>query len=457
MPRHEFLHSSAFRLAGVFIGLLSAVLLVVGWLFYSTLSGELLEHLDERIDDQVALFETELKSDGEASLTALIQRHMQTGDTEDRLFYFGRDGTRLAGVDLPDAVAGSRGYFTRAGPQGELNLYRYAGRKLAQHELIVAFEAEHVEEMNSILRRILAWFIPLVLGLALVLALVFARRSQTRLSGFRQSLSSVADGKLSVRLAVSGSNDDVDRFAQEINSTLARLQTTVEAIRQVSTDIAHDLKTPIGRLSIAIENALDKLEAGDDATPDLQLAQSEADTVNRTFDALLRISQIEAADRTSEFARLDLSSIIGNLMDGYEAAVDAHGARVSVQLRHDEAHPVNGDSSLVTQMLANLLDNALHHGGKPATIAITTSSDASHVMLEVADHGAGIPPEERDKVFRRLYRLERSRTTPGNGLGLSLVKAVTELHGGTITLSDNEPGLKVSIRLPVSEARTKIN
>ncbi|MEM9471657.1 MAG: HAMP domain-containing sensor histidine kinase [Pseudomonadota bacterium] len=457
MPRHEFLQSSAFRLAGVFIGLLSAALLVVGWLFYSTLSSELLEHLDERIDDQVALFETELKSDGEASLSALIRRHMQTVDTEDRLYYFGRAGTRIAGVDLPEAVPGSRGYFTRADPKGDVSLYRYNGRKLAEHDLIVAFEAEHVEEMNSILRRILAWFVPLVLGLALVLALVFARRSQTRLAGFRQSLSSVADGELSQRLAVSGSNDDVDRFAREINSTLARLQTTVEAIRQVSTDIAHDLKTPIGRLSIAIENALDKLEAGDDAAPDLQLAQIEADTVNRTFDALLRISQIEAADRTSEFARLDLSGIVENLVDGYEAAADEHGALLSVQLRHDDAHPVNGDSSLMTQMLANLLDNALHHGGNPATVAITTSSDAAHVVLEVADHGPGIAPEERDKVFRRLYRLERSRTTPGNGLGLSLVKAVTELHGGTITLSDNEPGLKVSIRLPVSKNAAKVN
>ncbi|NNJ74764.1 MAG: hypothetical protein HKP56_06360, partial [Anderseniella sp.] len=332
MPRHEFLQSSAFRLAGVFVGLLSAALLLVGWLFYSTLSGELLEHLDERIDDQVALFENQLKNDGEAGLTALIQRHIETGDADDRLFYLGRGGTRLSGVDLPEAAPGSRGYLTRADDEGEDKVYRYAARKLGDHDLVVAFEAEHIEEMNAILRRILTWFIPLVLGFAVVLALVFARRSQSRLSGFRQSLARVADGELSVRLATAGTNDDVNRFAREINLTLARLQTTVEAIRQVSTDIAHDLKTPIGRLSIAIESALEKLNAGADAEPDLQQARAEADTINRTFDALLRISQVEAADRTSRFARLDFSRIIENLVDAYEPAVEEKGARLSVDL-----------------------------------------------------------------------------------------------------------------------------
>lgn len=449
MPRHEFLQSSAFRLAGFFVGLLSAALLLVGWLFYSTLSAELLEHLDERIDDQVALFESQFNADGEAGLQALMQRHIETGDLDDRLFYFGRNGTRLTGVDLPEAASGSRGYLIRVDEEGEDTLYRYAGRKLGDHDLVVAFETEHIEEMNSILRRILAWFIPLVLGFAVVLALVFARRSQARLSGFRQSLARVADGELSVRLATSGTNDDVDRFAQEINLTLARLQTTVEAIRQVSTDIAHDLKTPIGRLSIAIENALEKLNAGADASPDLQQAQAEADTVNRTFDALLRISQVEAADRTSRFARLDFSRIIENLVDAYEPAVEEAGARLSVDVFHDDALTVKGDASLITQMLANLLDNALHHAGSPAAVAIRTSSDETHITVEVSDHGPGIPAEEHDKVFRRLYRLDRSRTTPGNGLGLSLVKAVADLHGGSITLSDNEPGLKVSIRIPV--------
>ncbi len=449
MQRHEFFQSSAFRQAGTFVALLSAALLLVGWLFYSTLSGELLEHLDERIDDQVALFETQLKTDGEISLVALIQRHMQTGDVEDRLFYFGRNGTRIAGTDLPETVPGGRGYFTRADIAGELDLYRYVNRKLGQHDLVVAFEAEHIEEMNAILRRILAWFIPLVLVMAVMLALVFARRSQARLSGFRQSLGRVADGELSVRLAASGTNSDVDRFAREINATLARLQTTVEAIRQVSTDIAHDLKTPIGRLSIAVETALEKFNAGADAAPDLQQAQVEADTVNRTFDALLRISQVEAADRTSQFSRLDFSRIIENLVDAYEPAIEEAGARLFVDLAHDGRLTVNGDASLITQMLANLLDNALNHAGKPAAFAIRTWSDKTHVGVEIADNGPGIPPEERDKVFRRLYRLDRSRTTPGNGLGLSLVKAVIELHGGGITLSDNEPGLKVSILLPV--------
>ncbi|MEM7633223.1 MAG: ATP-binding protein [Pseudomonadota bacterium] len=449
MQRHEFFQSSAFRQAGTFVALLSAALLLVGWLFYSTLSGELLEHLDERIDDQVALFETQLKTDGEISLVALIQRHMQTGDVEDRLFYFGRNGTRIAGTDLPETVPGGRGYFTRADIAGELDLYRYVNRKLGQHDLVVAFEAEHIEEMNAILRRILAWFIPLVLVMAVILALVFARRSQARLSGFRQSLGRVADGELSVRLAASGTNSDVDRFAREINATLARLQTTVEAIRQVSTDIAHDLKTPIGRLSIAVETALEKFNAGADAAPDLQQAQAEADTVNRTFDALLRISQVEAADRTSQFSRLDFSRIIENLVDAYEPAIEEAGARLFVDLAHDGRLTVNGDASLITQMLANLLDNALNHAGKPAAFAIRTWSDKTHVGVEIADNGPGIPPDERDKVFRRLYRLDRSRTTPGNGLGLSLVKAVIELHGGGITLSDNEPGLKVSILLPV--------
>jgi signal transduction histidine kinase len=247
-----------------------------------------------------------------------------------------------------------------------------------------------------------------------------------------------------------GNGDDIDAVSGQVNSALDRLSALVDGMREVSANIAHDLKTPLNRLQMVLESAADKTAAGKDVSGELADARTESLQINETFDALLRIAQIEAGARKARFVDVDVGHIVETIGEVYADVAEDDGKSLSTGLVPGTKWHVHGDRDLLMQMLANLVENALRHCPPATAIELSVARQDDRVLVKVCDSGPGIPAEERDNVFRRLYRLDSSRTTPGSGLGLSLVKAVADLHGAAIILKDNNPGLAVIVSFPTA-------
>uniref|UniRef100_UPI001F16AF48 sensor histidine kinase n=1 Tax=Falsiroseomonas oryziterrae TaxID=2911368 RepID=UPI001F16AF48 len=286
----------------------------------------------------------------------------------------------------------------------------------------------------------------LAVPVALGFGLLAARGLQHRLRRATEAADGVMQGDLARRLPVMGSDDEFDRLAGTVNALLARLEAVIEGMRQVTVDVAHDLRGPLSRLRQRLEAALDRPRDATADTAELEAALAELDTVLSTFTALLRIAQLEAGPAlTREAPVVDLSALVTTLAEAYGVVAEEAGKSLAVEVAPDQR--VRGDAALLRQMLANLLDNAMAHGGARLRVVLRAGP-----VLEVSDDGPGIPAEERERVLRRFYRLDRSRGTPGSGLGLALVAAVAKLHGTAPMLSDAAPGLRVTVDLRGAQA-----
>jgi signal transduction histidine kinase len=250
------------------------------------------------------------------------------------------------------------------------------------------------------------------------------------------------DGDLGRRIPLRGADDEFDHLAGSLNAMLDRIQALMKDLEQVSNDIAHDLRTPLARLRQKLEVAQDAATA-DAMRAALADSIADVDGILDTFAAILRIAQIGSGSRKANFARIDFSELLDGLVETYRVVAETKGQTLSDAIRRDLF--VEGDRELLTQMVANLLENAINHTPPGVAIALEASRTTDGVRIVVADRGAGIPAAYRQKVFERFFRLEPSRSAHGNGLGLSLVAAIAELHGATVTLEDNHPGLRAVI------------
>jgi signal transduction histidine kinase len=295
----------------------------------------------------------------------------------------------------------------------------------------------------------LAWSPPIAGGLAALAALglgfLLAKGLERRLAGVSTAAQAVMAGDLTRRLPESGRGDEFDRLSATINTMLARIETLVAEVRQVTDDVAHDLRSPLSRLRQRLEAALARTREPEADAAVLEAALDELDQIMATFAALLRIARAEAGTGREGFAVLDLSALTAAVAEVYAPAAEEAGRRIDAAIA--PGLQVAGNATLLRQALANLLDNALSHGAGPIRVALRPGA-----VLEVVDDGPGIPPEEREKVTRRFYRLDRSRGTPGTGLGLALVAAIARLHGGTLTLADGPDGrgLAAALEIPPS-------
>jgi len=255
-------------------------------------------------------------------------------------------------------------------------------------------------------------------------------------------------GDLSGRLPIAGTRDELDRLAEGVNAMLARIEALMAGMKEVSDNIAHDLKTPLTRLKNRAEEALGRVGDDEEQRQALSGIIEESDGLIRTFNALLMIARAEAGHQQTGFAPVDLADIAESVGELYEPLAEEAGMILSVT-----AQPVVvlGSRELIAQAVANLIDNALKYGrheGQEGQIALTVAAEGRDAVLTVADHGPGVPAEDRERVLGRFVRLEESRSQPGSGLGLSLASAVARLHEGHLSLEDNAPGLKVVLRLP---------
>ena len=297
------------------------------------------------------------------------------------------------------------------------------------------------------------------LGLgAIILWCGIGRNALKRVVRMSDAGKKIMAGDLSQRLPVGGSGDEFDRLSVSLNNMLERIEKLNEGLRQVSDNIAHDLKTPLTRLRNKAADALD-IEDGQVRRSALEGIISESDQLIRTFNALLMISRVEAGSVAAEMSPIELSAIVADSAELYEPVADEAGMTLISEI--EPGLEILGNRELIGQAIFNLLDNAIKYSADTegaGSVSVKLSRRPEGICLSVADHGPGVPPDRREDVLKRFVRLDESRSKPGTGLGLSLVDAIMELHGGTLELSDTEPGhadrpgLTVSMVFPAKPA-----
>jgi signal transduction histidine kinase len=297
-------------------------------------------------------------------------------------------------------------------------------------------------------------------ALAALGALFVARRVLRRIDAMNSSARAIMAGDLSLRLPVSGSGDELDRLAAGLNDMLARIAELMTGLREVSDNIAHDLRTPLTRLRNHAEAALRGADDPAAYRAALERTIEESDGLIRVFNALLAIARAEAGADSAGIGAFDLGEAVESVAELYAPVAEENGAALKVESARGLM--VVGNRELIGQAVANLIDNAVKHGapeGETAAkteIAIVARRDGASVAIEVADHGPGIPVDDRARALERFVRLEGARSRPGSGLGLSLVAAVMRMHGGALRLDDNNPGLKVTATLPAATEAARL-
>lgn len=279
---------------------------------------------------------------------------------------------------------------------------------------------------------------------------MMSRASLRRLEAIMRAFRPIMAGDLTRRVPSSGRGDDLDQMADGINEMLARIEVLMQSVRQISGHIAHDLRTPLTRLRARLE-AIRGNEPQAQRSSEVDAAIADVDALLSTFSALLRVARIEAGSAMA-LAPVDLSALMADAVELYEPLAQERRQEIRTDLA-----PItiaSGDRDLLFQAIANLLDNAIKYTPEGGHILVNLEHCGSTARLVVADSGPGIPADERENVFRHFYRVEPSRSTPGNGLGLSLVAAVARLHRATIRLEDNNPGLRIVLHLPVGDSET---
>jgi signal transduction histidine kinase len=287
-----------------------------------------------------------------------------------------------------------------------------------------------------------AWAFAGVVVLGILGGLGLSYGVHRRLNAMSGAAEAIINGDFSRRIPVRGSDDDLDRLAATFNRMLDRIAVLMESLRQVSNDVAHDLRTPLTRLRQRLEGSRTANTALE-RTAAVAGALEEVDAILDTFAALLRIAQIEGGARRAAFRPVDLTALARAVVGDFAPSAEDSGQTLALQA--SEPVVVEGDPELLTQMLVNLVENALRHAGGLAQVTVRVAAEGPGAVVAVVDDGPGVPPTERARIFDRFYRLERSRSTPGSGLGLALVAAVARLHGGSVALADAAPGLDVRV------------
>jgi signal transduction histidine kinase len=453
--------SASFRLAGWYVVVFGVSVAVLLSVVYWNTRNSMEQQLTDSVEREMALLFDVSQARGLDSVVRGIQRRAADLKPPRRYYLLqSPSGERIAG-NLP-AMSPFEGWLTTLVPVPDAaeavvdeldsrHSILLLGRRLPGGEFLVVGESRYrlIRAEEAILQA-MGWGIAITVLLALFGGVLLRRGFLRRIEDINRTSREIMGGNLSNRVPTLGSGDEMDQLAVNLNAMLDRIQTLMESLKRVSDDIAHDLRTPLSRLRHRLETALERVRARADGGPVIEEALAEVDHILETFAALLRIAQIESGVRRAAFGEIALAAVARRVAETYGAVAEDRGQRVVARL--DSPETIQGDQELLTQMIANLVENSIRHCPAGTEIGVALSAEGGEVVLSVSDTGPGIPVGEREKVLRRFYRLEASRTTPGSGLGLALVKAVAELHGAALELTDNVPqGLRVLVRFPKGE------
>ncbi len=343
-------------------------------------------------------------------------------------------------------------YERRVGADAELRHARGKVFQLGQgFLLLVARDIHDRTQLVSLFTTMLPWSVGLLLLFGLAGGYLLSHNFLARLDIINRTSREIMAGDLSRRVPVTPAGDEFDDLAGHLNRMLDRIERLMAGMREVSDNVAHDLRTPLNRLRNRLESAVAHETPDSEAGRDIACAVEETDGLIATFNALLLIAEAEAGSVRESKEAADLSPIVEGVGDLYGPVADENG--VSLLVNYGTNAVIKGNRNLLTQAVANLVDNAIKYTPKGGTVSVTLESDRGGYAVVVADNGPGIPQTDRARVVERFVRLESSRNSPGTGLGLSLVAAVARLHDAQLVLEDNGPGLRAILRFP-REVRT---
>jgi len=450
MP-HRLLGSSTFRLALLYVLLFSAsVLLLFGYIYWST-AAYMTGQTDDTIKAEIAGLAERYDIGGLRGLRALIAERVGRQSPTGASLYLLTD-RRFEPIvgnlnGWPSAVVDTSGWMNfRIGDYAmpRDNVHRARARPFVlrgEFHLLVGRDVQELADIQQLIVRALIWGTAITVLLALAGGMLTSRSVSARLETINQTCRDIMSGDLSRRIATRASGDEFDDLADNVNNMLNRIESLMEGVSRVSDNIAHDLRTPLSRLKGRLESAKLDLDNHRDPGNVVDDALSETDRLLATFNALLRIARIESEQRRAEFAEVQLPRVLEDVIELYQPLAEEKNQTLTASIEPNIS--IAGDRDLLFQAFANVLDNAVKYTPERGSIQVTLSRADLKIEVTIADSGPGIPEAYRERALQRFFRMEHSRTTAGNGLGLSLVDAVVNVHDARLSLEDNYPGLRV--------------
>ena len=437
--RIRVLHTEAFRLAAIYAAIFAASVLALGVLVLVITDGAFRDQVVQYSRNDIAAIQNGYDNEGLHEAREVVQQRMAAPSASD--FFLLQQGGKVIAGNLP-AMAPRTGIFSvnRDGREvlgvGKLlgpGVYAWSGSDLARAQIA---QGKIVQTM--------AWLFAAALLLAVTGGALVSRSFLRRSDAMGRACRAIMDGDMTARIPVRGTQDELDRLAGTINEMLDRIGALMENLRQVTNDIAHDLRTPVTQMRQGLERAVDGPASGHAAA--LEAAIAKTDDMLALFASLLRIAQIEGGARRAAFTQIALAPLLLHMRELFGPVAEAAGHSLTVDIAQEAG--IRGDRALLIQLLSNLIENAILHTPPGTHITLGLAVIADQPALTVSDDGPGVPVEEHEKLFRRLYRREASRTNPGYGLGLSLAQAVAELHGGAIAVVPGTRGLAIRVLFP---------
>ncbi len=450
MDRGDVLSGAAFsavlRSAFAFV----AVLVLVGWAALSYVESSLIEELGNDVQQRwniiVANHQTE-GPDHTVETIAKVARESSNGRQAAALFNT-VDGLIAGNVKIrPDGTGLQVGPLDHAiaPPEGSGIDYIYFSGPLDDKLLVVGQRLDLLYQTKILIFRALT-----ISGFVIVLAMLsvgyyLSSKSLRRLGDIETTLSKTSEGNLEVRIPEHGGMTQIDRIARQMNLHLDRLSRMITTTRNTAAAAAHDLKSPLGRAYLSLGKAIEKVDDGEDPGNELADTQDELANMRVIFDSYLQLSRIEAAGDGLLTKEIDLNDLTSELVETFALIAEDAGQLLSFEVDPEQDYVLLGDTQMLQQMMVNLLQNAVTHGSEGNRITVLLHRAEGRIVFSVADTGPGIPVEEMDRVFEPFQRLDPSRSKPGSGLGLALVRAIAEKHRGSVVLKDNHPGLIVQV------------
>jgi signal transduction histidine kinase len=443
MQTPRFLRTTSFRLAAIYLLLFMTSAIILGAVVFWKTQETLTQQIETRVRTAAGHFADEFAI---AGVQGIVARAAEYGPGAGSLDYLVQspEGTRLAG-EIP-VVGSQRGWLRlTAEERGRAKPVLAFAEELPGGVVIaVGDDLRHVQEAEEAVLLAFAWGIGATMLLGVGSGVWLSRLFLSRVDTISRTAEAIIGGDLAQRVPLRSTGDDLDRLAETLNLMLDRTEYLMESVRQVTNNIAHDLRTPLSRLGQHLEDASARARSADDHQRALDRAKAEVDALLDTFAALLRIAEVEAGAQRAAFRRVDLSNVAATVAEAFTPSAEDEGRTLVADVA--PGNFVHGDRELLTQMLVNLVENALRHTPQSTRITLALRNENGRAVLLVEDNGPGVPETEVEHVLRRFHRLDQSRTTPGSGLGLSLVAAVAEPHGAELRLTDAGPGLRVSVR-----------
>ena len=440
--------TSSFRLTILYVAIIS----LSGLVLFGVIAWSVNRFMAEQIDTTVSNELAELQADVGSQDSAALKRAIDGLVARAPGFYYllqGANGAVLAGNMTP--IRPRPGLRTLEWPHQTLDRHTAGGRGVRGRGILltdgsylfVGVSDYQLEEVRKVVTRTFTAGFAATIILAIAGGIAMSLGVLRRVENVSRASRAIMAGDLGQRMALRGTDDEFDHLGSSLNAMLDRVQALMNGLQQVSNDIAHDLRTPLTRLRQRLELAQRRETNVEGFEAALDDAIAHADEILETFGALLRIAQIEAGTRRSGFGPVLLDTLLAELVDAYQPVAEEKDQTLTG--RFGDPVSLLGDRELLTLLFANLIENAIRHCPPQSVIEVKAEKIGEEIMASVADDGPGIPTEYRDKVLQRFYRLEASRTTPGNGLGLCAVGAIATLHAARFVLADNGPGLRCTL------------